>query len=213
MAQQGTSGMFSAVMANLTPAHLSAYEGAGVTNGILDATFDPAESTSGFSSGMYEYDPAADASLGSWLDWDTRIIELGGSDQSVFDLGTPSRRWRNIYTETGVDVLSDGTRKRFIRDCELGVGFLMRLRPVSFSWKRGASGTFHGFIGQEVAEATKGLPFSGVAESDGTYSLRYTELFAPLVKAVQEQQATITSLKDELAVLRSKLDILAAAIG
>jgi hypothetical protein len=201
-------GAFSEAALALSDASLSVYGGATT----LDE-YSATAPTAPILSGVYVYDPVADTTLGDWGNWSETVSAFGGSDQSVFDLGTPTRRWRTIYTDTGVDVLSDGDRKRFIRNCELGVGFLMRLRPVSFSWKKGAPGTFHGFIGQEVAEATEGLPFSGVIKSDGGYSLRYTELIAPLVKAVQEQHTTITSLKDEIAVLRSRLDILAAAIG
>jgi hypothetical protein len=210
---------FSTATQEFTSAEAATYEGSGLTGGNLDTTFDPGGVSVGVDPeapsalGFYVYDPNLDPSLGNWSLWLDLINSLGGSAQSVFDLGTPTRRWRNIYCETGVDVLSDGDRKRFIRDCDLGVEFLMRLRPVSFSWKRGAPGTFHGFIGQEVAAATEGLPFSGVAKSDGAYSLRYTELVAPLVKAVQEQQATISTLEDELALLRSRMDILESAVG
>jgi len=46
----------------------------------------------------------------------------------------------------------------------------------------------------------------GVGEdADRSLTLRYTDFIAPLVKAVQEQQATIEQLKAELAEIRKLL--------
>lgn len=194
-------------------------EGEESTESSTGFYFDPSRWTAYRTTETLEtdstfvYDPATAAGGFVFEDWMTRIEGLGGSEQSVFDLGTPTRRWKTLYVENDVDVLSDQTRKKHIRDCPLGIDFLMTLRPVSFAWKRGAEGTFHGFLGQEVAAASKGIPFAGVAESNGTYSLRYNQLMAPIVKAVQQQQATITDLQSEIAVLKGMLHALLSKAG
>jgi hypothetical protein len=43
------------------------------------------------------------------------------------------------------------------------------------------------------------------ADKQRTLSLRYTDFIAPLVKAVQEQQAKIDSLEARLAAVEAKL--------
>jgi hypothetical protein len=73
--------------------------------------------------------------------------------------------------------------------------------------------TITGFVAQDVESAAKslGYSFSGVQapKNDGdVYSLRYAEFVAPLVKAVQEQQAMIADLRKEVETLKTKLSVL-----
>lgn len=65
-----------------------------------------------------------------------------------------------------------------------------------------------GFIAQEVEAAAKevGYDFNGVQipqNSDGHYSLAYSQFVVPLVKAVQEQQQIIEGLVKEVEALKS----------
>jgi trimeric autotransporter adhesin len=67
---------------------------------------------------------------------------------------------------------------------------------------------YSGFIAQDVEKAAQkvGYEFSGVdkpADEKGTYGLRYAEFVVPLIKAVQEQQAMINTLKKEVEELKS----------
>jgi hypothetical protein len=58
-----------------------------------------------------------------------------------------------------------------------------------------------GFVAQDV-EALLGEDYNVVdagGDADRTLSLRYTDLIAPLVKAVQEQQKVIQQLLERLA--------------
>jgi trimeric autotransporter adhesin len=45
-------------------------------------------------------------------------------------------------------------------------------------------------------------------DDKGMYSIRYNDLVAPMVKAIQEQQAIITSLEDKLLLLEKRLEML-----
>ncbi len=90
--------------------------------------------------------------------------------------------------------LSDARHKSNVRDLDLGREFVMALRPVSFTVDGGDGRTDMGFLAQEV-EALLGDGYNvlGVgADPERTLSLRYTDLIAPLVRTVQEQQAQIT---------------------
>lgn len=99
-----------------------------------------------------------------------------------------------------------------------GLEFIMRLKPATYLMDMGQT-TFlpntpdrnayssysvkTGFLGQDVENAAMeiGYAFSGVdkPKNEGDYyGLRYAEFVVPLVKAVQEQQEMIESLKQEI---------------
>ena len=75
-----------------------------------------------------------------------------------------------------------------------------------------------GFIAQEVEAAAKSAgfdEFGGVIapkHDKDNYGLRYGTFVVPLVKAVQEQQAEIDSLKQENELLKSRMDKLETLI-
>ena len=82
---------------------------------------------------------------------------------------------------------------------------LLSLKPRDYLWKSQATSDNSlkrnfGFIAQEVQEVFPEL----VGESpDGMLSVEYTGLIAPLVKAIQEQQAIITDLQAKVAALEA----------
>ncbi len=89
----------------------------------------------------------------------------------------------------------------------------MKLRPVSFSWLTSTE-TVQGLIAQEVYEAAEGHPFSGARKnSDGSYSIRYNQFIAPLIKAVQQQQGAIRRLTDEVGFLKAQVAVLSSSQG
>jgi hypothetical protein len=103
--------------------------------------------------------------------------------------------------------LSDARAKTAIRDLDLGLDFVMQLRPVAFSLKTGDGRTDMGFVAQDV-EVLLGDGYSvlGIGgDPDGMLSLRYTDLIAPLVKAIQEQQETIEAQEKEIAALKAQV--------
>jgi len=91
----------------------------------------------------------------------------------------------------------------------LGLNFIKSLSPKAFRWKDG-SRTHTGFISQQVSTVIpEGLDWAGfiigdINDSDSRQGLRYSELIAPMVKAIQEQQALIANLTTRLAALESK---------
>jgi len=102
---------------------------------------------------------------------------------------------------------SDLRGKKDVTDLDLGLDFVMNLRPVSYRLKNGNGRTDMGFVAQDI-EALLGDGYNVLSignDADRTLALRRTDLIAPLVKAVQEQQATITSQKAELEALKAQL--------
>lgn len=102
-------------------------------------------------------------------------IQIGSSDHEV-------------YTFSPVKQRSDERNKKNIKDTKLGLEFIKALRPVDYNYKN-SDNTQHGLIAQEIEKLN--FDFGGVhnAKEDGgndVYSVAYTELIAPLIKAVQE---------------------------
>ena len=119
----------------------------------------------------------------------------------------------DTYTNGGqVFSISDIRDKADVRDTLLGLDFIKQLRPVDYkldlrdayapSDTRDGSMKgnkyLHGFIAQEVEEVitTAGIEFGGFNKiSNERQCLAYTELIAPLVKAMQELSEKVTRLE------------------
>ncbi len=111
-------------------------------------------------------------------------IQLGNADAKVF-------------TYNGYCYTSDARDKTDIRDTELGLDFVLGLRPVDFKWNHRGSREqrdtryHHGFIAQEIEAFCS--EFGGrknLADNGGEdqHVMNHEELLAPIVKAIQEQQ-------------------------
>jgi len=120
-----------------------------------------------------------------------------------------------IGGQVGWSTLSDARHKENIRDLDLGLDFVLQLRPVSFTMKQGNGRTDMGFLAQDV-EAVLGDDYNvlGIGgDPERTLSLRGTDLIAPMVKAIQEQQGIIEQQQGEIAGLKAALaerDVLGA---
>ena len=97
---------------------------------------------------------------------------------------------------------SDQRLKTDVKDLD-STSKLLQLRAVDYLWKSQETSEQpdkrnFGFIAQEVKEIFPDLV--GVSP-DGMFSVEYTGLIAPLVKAIQEQQALITTLTARITAL------------
>lgn len=120
------------------------------------------------------------------------------------NLGSGSLRWNNIYLSNAPDVSSDARLKKDVQTSDLGLDFINSLRPVSWTWKDQSQGTtqHYGVIAQEAESAiakAKGKDSSNVIvthnEETDSYSVRYTELISPLIKAIQELYNDLLGVK------------------
>ena len=133
-------------------------------------------------------------------------------------------------------VVSDGRFKSNVQERVPGLAFIMKLRPVTYnldvrkidrytgmadsmmqnqaaSYDKAEAIVRTGLIAQEVEKAAKeaGYDFDGVHKPQNDkdpYGIAYAEFTVPLVKAVQEQQAVITELKQANATLLRQMDAL-----
>ena len=118
----------------------------------------------------------------------------------------------NIGAATGTAMILDGAGflrtlsssiryKKDIKPIDIGLDFILSLNPVSYNLKDGDKAQV-GFIAEDFPEErlVSMSMIDSTDESKGYQieSVNYAQIVAPLVKAIQEQQATITSLQDRL---------------
>lgn len=107
------------------------------------------------------------------------------------------------------DITSDKRYKENIRTVPLGLDFIRKLHPVAYHRIGNPTKDIEmGLIAQELEETVvkAGAKDLGIIHKDdnGFYSVRYNDLMAPMIKAMQEQQAMIEKLQNENAQLRAE---------
>lgn len=135
---------------------------------------------------------------------------VGPNTDNSYDLGSVGVKWRDVYCTRNAFNGSDRRQKTNIIDTLLGLNFIMNLRPVQYNWIKEDDGKHQGIIAQELEKVItdKGIEFAGLRYDKKTdsYALSYTEFIGPLIKAVQQQQKQIESLKSEINDLKSRLN-------
>lgn len=147
---------------------------------------------------------------------DQRCIFRPASDGQAY-IGSASYRWNTVFCYT-MNETSDRKLKEDIASIDKAKDFILSLNPVSYK-RKGGKRIHMGFIAQEVAQAAKenqmgdlSLYQASVVHEDGTetyydaetpdenlsWGLTYSELIAPLVALVQEQEKRITTLEEKL---------------
>jgi trimeric autotransporter adhesin len=112
-------------------------------------------------------------------------------------------------TQVAWSVTSDSRWKENIQPSNLGLNFIKDLKPVFYTRKNDETKKVeYGIIAQELEASLlkNGANTNGIITKDdeGMYSVRYNDLLAPMIKAIQEQQVLIESLKSEIQTLKSK---------
>ena len=114
---------------------------------------------------------------------------------NAFTLGTSSFRWSTIYAANGVINTSDGRLKSNIQRLDYGLESIMKLEPVSYTWKDGTDRNRKlGLIAQDVDKVISEVVDKGTDPAQ-TLGINYSELVPVLIKAIQEQQKQIDDLK------------------
>lgn len=123
-----------------------------------------------------------------------------GSASNQIRLGNTDITYAGV--QVAWTITSDKNLKSNILSSNLGLDFISKLRPVSYSRINDVgSKTEYGFIAQEVEEVLKDFKADNLGmvsiDSEGMYSLRYNDLIAPLVKAIQELKKENEELQKE----------------
>ena len=105
-----------------------------------------------------------------------------------------------IGGQVGWTNTSDRRLKQNILSSGLGLDFILKLRPVTYSFITQPTVTQEGLIAQEVEAAAQslGVTFHGVkvpATPDAHYSLTYSDFVMPLINSAKELKAENEALK------------------
>ena len=123
---------------------------------------------------------------------------------NTYDIGSGSERFDDIFATNGTIQTSDENAKKDIVTSDLGLTFINAVKPVSYKFKTGTR-THYGVIAQDLETVLDGKDFAGLIKDTETnnYGIRYTELIAPLIKAIQELSAEVETLKTKVAALEA----------
>lgn len=125
----------------------------------------------------------------------------------------------NYVVYAGVQVAwsitSDRRWKEHITPSNLGLDFIAKLNPVSYTRKNDTNRkTEYGLIAQELEGILKEVGVENAAmltiDGEGRYELRYNDLIAPMIKAIQqlkfEKDMEIAKLKATNEMLQKELN-------
>lgn len=161
-----------------------------------------------------------------------RTILRPQTDNGAF-LGTAAYKWDTVYAGNGVNTGSDRKLKESIADFDTdkAQAFINALQPVTYKLKNGTGRTHMGLIAQDVVAAAKNTVGDiaackaavidgkaeeyfdpNVADDKLMWSLNYSELIAPLLAVVQDQEKRIQTLEQQLDDLRAEVDTLKAKL-
>lgn len=135
----------------------------------------------------------------------------------TYRLGKDGNRYIDVWAQDTTINNSDATLKTDVAESDLGLEFILGLRPVSYRWivaeqlaippeEEGGEMTYapragvrkhYGLLAQEVKAALGERDFAGwgVGETTQTQFLRYSEFIAPLIKALQELTTRVEALE------------------
>jgi hypothetical protein len=160
--------------------------------------------------------------------------DIGSNTIGFYDCGTATRYFKNVRGLNAYIAMSDQRLKTDIKDCNLGLGFINKLKPVSYKWietvekvdkqvdkdgniikdeiiKSAGVREHFGLIAQDLKETlnNEGVDASMwcLADKDdanSTQSIRYTELIGPMLKAIQELNKMVVELQSKVAILESR---------
>ncbi len=136
--------------------------------------------------------------------------KLSPISDAIYDLGSASFRWNEVFAANGAVNTSDRRDKENITPLQYGLDDLMQLEPVSYTWKdRPEEGAKLGLIAQDVLTVVKEVVKTHNIErmDEETerlvevelerYGIYYSDLIPVLIKAIQEQQAQIKLLNQQ----------------
>lgn len=151
-------------------------------------------------------------------------------EDATLNLGSSVNRWNSAYIANGVISTSDERLKKDIKPMNYGLREILKLKPISYKWKDNKIGKTTipkdkeekklGFSAQELLkvlpEVVKTHDWKKLDEKSDEYvyvenqniGVVYTDLIPVLVKAVQEQQSQIESLKTNYKELKEQNDLL-----
>ncbi|MEJ2185325.1 MAG: tail fiber domain-containing protein [Gemmatimonadota bacterium] len=148
----------------------------------------------------------------SWTGSDPLFVAGSGTGPTARSNALTLYKNGNLTIAGTLTQSSDARLKEDIEPLEGTLERVLRLTPIRYHFRADTGrpgGTQLGLTAQEVQPL---FPELVKQDGDGYLSLSYANLSAVLVKAVQEQQAEITSLKERLAASEARVARLEALV-
>ncbi len=147
--------------------------------------------------------------FGSFIDG---YLRIGGTLEPYSDnggtCGSSARKWISVYATNGTIQTSDARLKENITDLNYGLESIIRLKPISFTWRSDNDSQIHfGLIAQDVQKVLNEIVDEG-SDTSKTLGINYSELIPVLIKGIQEQQHQIRSTNQENQQLKSEVQSL-----
>ena len=140
------------------------------------------------------YIQSYDRDISAWRDIVLGAFDVYPVNDNFTNLGISTNRWTAVYAVNGTIQTSDRRMKKEINNIKYGLNTVMKLRPVSYKWKKGNQDVNLGLIAQEVQKLIPEVVDVG-NDKDKTLGMKYTELIPVLISAIQEQQKIIEQQK------------------
>jgi trimeric autotransporter adhesin len=199
----------------------SAYKNGNTGNNNSAFGYQSLYNNSGSNNSAFGYNSLLNNSTGSnntALGYDAQVPV--GSASNQVRIGNTEVTYAGV--QVAWTITSDRRWKKDIATVNLGLDFISKLNPVSYTRINDENQkTEYGFIAQDIEEVLNEYKInkSGMITKDyeGRYELRYNDLLAPMVKAIQELKTEkddeITILKEENNNLKSRLTALEQKSG
>jgi hypothetical protein len=191
------------------------HRGVAVTENKI--TFDNGPNIQG-----YDYGTGADLLLGfgnlnavGVYRYGSNQLSLEPYSHNAINLGANAWRWKEIWSVNALNTSSDARLKKEVTPISNGLSKVLHMKPVAYKWIEEDGHTHLGFLAQdlemvlpEVVRAPQKIneaELKGRTAPEGNeshYAVSYSEIIPVLVKAIQEQQAMIESLKNEIQLLK-----------
>lgn len=128
---------------------------------------------------------------------------LNPSVDNTYQLGQGSKRWSSIWAAVGTINTSDARQKKNIKNIGYGLPEVLKLRPVSFEWKKGDGRTKLGLIAQETLEVLPEVVAVPTNKEDA-YGMYYSDIIPVLIKATQELNTKLEGEKAKNQLLETE---------
>jgi len=195
LADSGSAGLTFATASGSTPVErmridTSGYLLVGTTSAVLSGKI-----TSSFAGNAINgatFNDTTSASGAGFI-----IFSIGGTA-----IGNISRI--GATSAVAYNTTSDQRLKSNIADSQSVLDKLMTVKVRQYDWTEGQVHQDYGFIAQELEPLLSGIVTKGKTDED-MWQLDYAKLTPHLVKAIQEQQATITAQAETINALTARV--------
>jgi hypothetical protein len=153
-------------------------------------------------------------SLGALINGDLSVWgSVAPAADDSHSLGEIGKRWTELHAVNGVIQTSDARLKHNVKPLSYGIGDVMKLRPVTFSWKNGDPRERHpGLIAQEVREIFPEV-VRGDTNGNDILGLNYSELVPILVSAIKDLRTEVSDQSYIIEDLEKRLQALERTQG